>query len=168
MAELNEKYSQKDAKFNAIITLGVADGEDYSYLSEQPIFKTFCSGQARTNTIPRNHKANHWEKMQSVLSASRRKSEVYGFAIPWTFHTFDKPGFIAGGFKVNESWKNTPVCFDCATRLEIGKKYIEEQLDFGFYGFRYLLVPKLALGGDKKDILKEVWISGQKGSEEEI
>ena len=30
--------------------------------------------------------------------------------------------------------------------LEVGKEYIEENLDFGFYGFRYLLVPKLALG----------------------
>jgi CRISPR-associated protein Csh1 len=54
---------------------------------------------------------------------------------------------------VNESWKNTPVCFDCATRLEVGKKYIEERLDFGFYGFRYLLIPKLAFGGDFQDIL---------------
>ena len=84
------------------------------------------------------------------------KDEVYGFAIPWSFHTFDKPGFIAGGFKVNESWKNTPVCFDCATRLEVGKKYIEENLDFAFYGFRYLLVPKLTFGGDDNETLKEV------------
>ena len=52
----------------------------------------------------------------------QKKDEIYGFAIPWTFHTFDKPGFIAGGFNVNESWKNTPVCFDCATRLENGDR----------------------------------------------
>jgi CRISPR-associated protein Csh1 len=57
---------------------------------------------------------------------------------------------------VNESWKNTPVCFDCATHLEVGKKYIEENLDFGFYGFRYLLVPKLAFGRDDNETLKEV------------
>jgi len=97
------------------------------------------------------------------------KDEVYGFAIPWTFHTFDKPGFIAGGFKVNESWKNTPVCFDCATRLEVGKKYIEENLDFGFYGFRYLLVPKLAFGGDNNETLKEVLsILGDKNQKRKI
>ena len=97
------------------------------------------------------------------------KDEVYGFAIPWTFHTFDKPGFIAGGFKVNESWKNTPVCFDCATRLEVGKKYIEENLDFGFYGFRYLLVPKLAFGGDDNETLKEVLsILGEKNQKRKI
>jgi CRISPR-associated protein Csh1 len=92
--------------------------------------------------------------MEATCSVCKqKKDEVYGFAIPWSFHTFDKPGFIAGGFNVNESWKNTPVCFDCATRLEVGKKYIEERLDFGFYGFRYLLVPKLAFGGDFQDIL---------------
>ena len=98
----------------------------------------------------------------------QKKDEVYGFAIPWTFHTFDKPGFIAGGFKVNESWKNTPVCFDCATRLEVGKKYIEENLDFGFYGFRYLLVPKLAFGRMTR-VLKEILsILGEKDEKRKI
>lgn len=37
--------------------------------------------------------------------------------------------------------------------MELGKKYLEERLDFSFYGFRYLLVPKLALGGDFQDVL---------------
>ena len=36
----------------------------------------------------------------------------------------------------------------CATSLEVRKKYIEEHLDFGFYGFRYLLIPKLAIARD--------------------
>jgi CRISPR-associated protein Csh1 len=162
MAELNEKYSQKDAKFNAIITLGVADGEDYSYPSEQPIFKSIL---LRTGKDKYYTKKSQGESLgnDAVCSVCKQKrNEVYGFAIPWTFHTFDKPGFIAGGFKVNESWKNTPVCFDCATRLEIGKKYIEERLDFGFYGFRYLLVPKLALGGDFQDILSILGGNDQK------
>ena len=39
LAELQEKYSQKDSKDNAIITLGFEKDEAYSYLSECPIFK---------------------------------------------------------------------------------------------------------------------------------
>jgi len=153
LTELNEKYSQKDSKYNSIITLGIADGDYYSYPSEQPIFKSIL---LRTGKDKYYIKKSQGESLgnNAVCSVCRQKrGEVYGFAIPWTFHTFDKPGFIAGGFNVSESWKNTPVCFDCATRLEVGKKYIEERLDFGFYGFRYLLVPKLARGGDFQDIL---------------
>lgn len=153
LAELNEKYSQKDSKFNAIITLGLEDGDHYSYPSEQPIFKSILlrTGKDKYYTKKSQGESRGNDAVCSVCK--QKKSEVYGFAIPWTFHTFDKPGFIAGGFNVSESWKNTPVCFDCATRLEVGKKYIEERLDFGFYGFRYLLVPKLALGGDFQDVL---------------
>lgn len=38
----------------------------------------------------------------------------------------------------------------------MGKKYIEEHLDFGFYGFRYLLIPKLAIARDDNETLNEV------------
>jgi len=153
LAELNEKYSQKDAKVNAIITLGIDDGENYSYPCEQPIFKSILLRTGRDKYYSKKSQGESLGKDAACSVCRQKKEEVYGFAIPWPFHTFDKPGFIAGGFNVNESWKNTPVCFDCATRLEVGKKYIEERLDFGFYGFRYLLVPKLAFGGDFQDIL---------------
>ncbi len=153
LTELNEKYSQKEAKFNSIITLGIADAEGYSYPCDQPIFKSILLRTGKDKYYTKKSQGESLGKDAFCSVCKQEKKEVYGFAIPWTFHTFDKPGFIAGGFDVNQSWKNTPVCFDCATRLEVGKKYIEERLDFGFYGFRYLLVPKLALGGDFQDIL---------------
>jgi CRISPR-associated protein Csh1 len=153
LAELNEKYSQKDSKFNAIITLGIEDGDYYSYPSEQPIFKSILLRTGKDKYSTKKSQGTSLGEDAVCSVCKQKKDEVYGFAIPWTFHTFDKPGFISGGFNVSESWKNTPICFDCATRLEVGKKYIEERLDFGFYGFRYLLVPKLALGGDFQDVL---------------
>jgi len=153
LEELTEKYSQRDTKFNAIITLGIGDGKDYSYLNEHPIFKSILLRTGKDKYYSKKSQGESLGKDAVCSVCKQKKDEVYGFAIPWSFHTFDKPGFIAGGFNVNESWKNTPVCFDCATRLEVGKKYIEERLDFGFYGFRYLLIPKLAFGGDFQDIL---------------
>jgi len=155
-AELSEKYSQKDSKDNAIITLGFENDGDYSYLSKCPIFEKILLRMGKDKYFLKKSQGESRGKNAACSVCKGTKDEVYGFAIPWTFHTFDKPGFIAGGFKVNESWKNTPVCFDCATRLEVGKKYIEENLDFGFYGFRYLLVPKIAFGGDDNETLKEV------------
>ena len=156
LAELQEKYSQKDSKDNAIITLGFENDGGYSYLSDCPIFKKILLRMGKDKYFIKKSQGESLGKEAACSVCKGIKDEVYGFAIPWSFHTFDKPGFIAGGFKVNESWKNTPVCFDCATRLEVGKKYIEENLDFAFYGFRYLLVPKLTFGGDDNETLKEV------------
>lgn len=156
LADLKEKFSRKRSDENAIITLGVERDGNILYLGDLPIFKNILLRKGKDKYYL---KASQGESRgtASACSVCREiKDEVYGFAIPWTFHTFDKPGFIAGGFKANESWKNTPVCFDCATRLEVGKKYIEENLDFGFYGFRYLLVPKLAIARDDNETLKEV------------
>jgi CRISPR-associated protein Csh1 len=156
LAELQEKYSQKDSKNNAIITLGFESNGDYSYLSEHSIFEKILIRKGKDKYFLKKSQGESRGKDAACSVCKGIKDEVYGFAIPWTFHTFDKPGFIAGGFSVNESWKNTPVCFDCATRLEVGKKYIEENLDYAFYGFRYLLVPKLTLAGEIREVLEGV------------
>jgi len=154
LAGLHEKFSLKSAKDNAIITLGIEQNGDLRYLGEIPVFRNILLRKGKDRYFVKKSQGESRGRDATCSVCKERKDEVYGFAIPWTFHTFDKPGFIAGGFEVSESWKNTPVCFDCATRLELGKKYIEERLDFSFYGFRYLLVPKMALGGDFQDILR--------------
>ena len=152
-AALHEKFSQKSSKDNAIITLGIEQNGDMLYPEDIPLFKNILLRKGKDKYFIKKSQGES-KGIEAACSVCKlNKDEVYGFAIPWTFHTFDKPGFIAGGFEVSESWKNTPVCFDCATRIELGKKYIEERLDFSFYGFRYLLVPKLALGGDFQDVL---------------
>ncbi len=72
--------------------------------------------------------------------------EVSGTTDVFKFYTIDKPGFIAGGFKESDAWKNYPVCSDCKLSLERGKKFIEEHLNFKFYGLNYLLIPVLIIG----------------------
>jgi len=153
LTDLQEKFSLKSPKENAIITLGIERNGELQYPGDIPLFKNILLRKGKDKYYIKKSQGESKGLDAACSVCKERKDEVYGFAIPWTFHTFDKPGFIAGGFDVSESWKNTPVCFDCATRLELGKKYIEERLDFSFYGFRYLLVPKLALGGDFQDVL---------------
>lgn len=152
-ADLQEKFSLKSPKDNAIITLGIQLNDEMLYPGDIPLFKDILLRKGKDKYYIKKSQGESKGLEAACSVCKERKDEVYGFAIPWSFHTFDKPGFIAGGFEVSESWKNTPVCFDCAKRLELGKKYIEERLDFSFYGFRYLLVPKLALGGDFQDVL---------------
>jgi CRISPR-associated protein Csh1 len=162
LAELQEKFSQKKPDEYAIITLGVERDGEIRYLWDIQIFKDILLRKGKDKYFSKKSQGESRGKDAACSVCKERKGEVYGFAIPWTFHTFDKPGFIAGGFEVSESWKNTPVCFDCATRLEVGKKYVEEKLDFGFYGFRYLLVPKLARGGDFEEVLSILGAKDQK------
>ena len=153
LSSLKEQFLLKSPKDNAIITFGIEKDGKLLYPGDISIFKNILLRKGKDKYYIKKSQGES-KGLEAVCSVCKeRKDEVYGFAIPWTFHTFDKPGFIAGGFEVSESWKNTPVCFDCAIRLELGKKYIEERLDFSFYGFRYLLVPKLALGGEFRDVL---------------
>lgn len=153
LAGLQEKFALKGPKDNAIITLGIEKNGELQYLGDIALFKNILLRKGKDRYYIKKSQGESKGLEAACSVCKEKKDEVYGFAIPWPFHTFDKPGFIAGGFEISDSWKNTPVCFDCATRLELGKKYIEERLDFSFYGFRYLLVPKLALGGDFQDVL---------------
>lgn len=151
-ADLQDKFSSRKTGESSIITLGFDDGVNIKYLSDIPIFRNVLLNKgSKAFSNKYGVESIGQDKMCSVCGEV--KAEVYSFAVPWTFHNYDKPGNIAGGFNVAESWKNTPICFDCATCLEKGKIYIEDKLDFSFYGFRYLLIPKLAIGGDIQEIL---------------
>jgi CRISPR-associated protein Csh1 len=39
---------------------------------------------------------------------------------------------------------------------------VEDKLDFEFYGFKYLLIPKMAMGGDSREILRILTANDQK------
>lgn len=162
LADLEEKFSLKRPNDNAIITLGIESNGELHFPGNLSVFNEILLRKGKDKYFLKKSQGESRGRDAVCSVCKQKKDEVYGFAIPWTFHTFDKPGFIAGGFEVADSWKNTPVCFNCATNLEVGKKYIEEKLDFSFYGFRYLLVPKLALEGDLNEILNILGVKDQK------
>jgi CRISPR-associated protein Csh1 len=162
LADLEEKFSLKRPNDNAIITIGIESNGELHFPGNLSVFNEILLRKGKDKYFLKKSQGESRGRDAVCSVCKQKKDEVYGFAIPWTFHTFDKPGFIAGGFEVVDSWKNTPVCFNCATNLEVGKKYIEEKLDFSFYGFRYLLVPKLALEGDLNEILNILGVKDQK------
>ncbi|HEC56528.1 MAG TPA: TIGR02556 family CRISPR-associated protein [Candidatus Syntrophoarchaeum butanivorans] len=153
LAQLRKKSSQVPKNENAIITLGIEKNGKRYYIGDFPFFQDVLLQKGKENYYYQKSKGISLGKNSVCSVCKERREEVYGCAIPWGFHTFDKPGYIAGGFKFTDSWKNTPVCFECATHLEMGKKYIEDNLNFGFYGFRYLLIPKLTVQGEYGEIL---------------
>lgn len=97
------------------------------------------------------------------------KPVLYGFASPFKYFTVDKPGFVSGFFKQENTWKNYPICSDCSLPFELGRDYISQNLQSYFYGRSFYMIPKPAFTLDDatfkpilkilKDIYKEVSVA---------
>lgn len=126
------------------------------YLGDFEVFRNILVNKASENFYKKFGKISKSE--DKLCSVCKKKiDEVYGFVSTFNFYTVDKPGFVSGGFQQEDAWKNYPVCLNCALTLEKGKKYLENYLNFNFYGFRYLLIPKFVSGvdeGTKKEAFK--------------
>ena len=136
-----QDLKEKSEKGNNIISLKI----NSNYLGDLEIFKNILVSDARENYFKKfGIESKSEEKLCSVCK--KRQSEVYGFVSTFNFYIVDKPGFVSGGFRQKNSWRNYPVCLNCALTLEEGRKYLRDNLNFNFYGFRYLLIPKFVKG----------------------
>lgn len=136
-----QDLKEKSEKGNNIISLKI----NGNYLGDLEIFKNILVSDAKENYFKKfGIESKYEEKLCSVCK--KRQSEVYGFVSTFNFYTVDKPGFVSGGFRQKDAWKNYPVCLNCALTLEEGRKYLRDNLNFNFYGFRYLLIPKFVKG----------------------
>jgi CRISPR-associated protein Csh1 len=150
-ARLNERSKELEKDEGAIITLVFLQNGVKRYIGDMTLFRKVLMHRAKAKYYEKyNKKALGYN--QTCLVCQERQPEVYGFVNTYNFYTVDKPGFVTGGFKQQDAWKNYPVCLQCAGYLELGRKYLNENLNFGFYGFRYLLVPKFF----SEKIMKEV------------
>ncbi|MCK4643611.1 TIGR02556 family CRISPR-associated protein [bacterium] len=150
--DLKEKHSGIDRKEKSIITLKI----DNRYIGEYDIIKEILLEESIIGFYSKYGKISKAENMICSV-CNEKKSEVYGFVDTYKFYTVDKPGFVSGGFQQKDAWKNYPVCLECALKLEAGKKYLQENLNFNFYGFNYQLIPKFInreYYENKKDIFE--------------
>lgn len=151
MRELSEKVSFMSSKGeNILVSLKIDD----NYIGDFQIFRDNLVEQSKKRFYSgSNGISKSEEKICSVCH--QRKEEVFGFVGTFKFYTVDKPGFVSGGFHQQDAWKNYPVCLDCALKLEAGKKYLRENMNFNFYGFKYLLIPNF-LGKTSEETKREV------------
>lgn len=136
-------------KIGIFVTLKVKEQGSVKYVGDFQVFKKLLITQV-------NEKDSRCSASDKVCSiCGERKAIVVGNLNTYAFYTLDKPGYITGGFKEDQAWKNFPVCYDCKLALEEGKKYIEENLSFRFCGIKYYLIPKFIVGveGVSEDIL---------------
>jgi CRISPR-associated protein Csh1 len=144
--ELQEKYSNE----NNIISLKI----DGKYLGDIEEFKDKLIDKAKVDYY---YKSSFTTGKESIAEdrlcavCKKNKAEVYGFVSTFKFYTVDKPGFVSGGFRQSNAWKNYPVCLECALILEEGKKYLGKQFNFNFYGTKYLLIPKFLINASDEE-----------------
>jgi CRISPR-associated protein Csh1 len=133
------------AKISDILK-GIKDGAflslkiDGKYLKEIPQFVNLFLEMV-------NEKDMEISSYNQVCSVCGKQRElVVGGSSAFAFYTIDKPGFISGNFNANLSWRNHPVCMECNLLLQEGKRFVEENLRFSFYGLNYLLIPQFMYG----------------------
>lgn len=129
-----------DKKEGKLLTIKIKEDGEWKYIGDFQVFRKSLIEIETQKTV--GISVN--DKYCSICGEQKRL--VSGDCGVFKFYTIDKPGFITGGFGEDIAWRNFPVCPECKLELEEGRKFIENNLTYGFYGLRYFLVPKLILG----------------------
>jgi len=151
---LEEKV--KSSKKSKAITLQFRQKDNTYYVGDMDVFiKPFTSSQQsffQYKDYYCKYKTQSKAKDRLCYVCNKKAKEVWGFVNTYNFYTVDKRSFVTGGFNQSLAWKNYPVCPDCVKVLERAKKYVQENLNFNFCGFKYFLIPELIYSD--KDILE--------------
>ncbi|MBP8707743.1 MAG: TIGR02556 family CRISPR-associated protein [Caldisericia bacterium] len=134
------KFREETPKKEGIfITLKFKENNTVKYLGDIKVFENIL---IQTITEEENIKGFN----NGVCSICKEeKPVIIGDGI-YTFFTIDKTGFISGGLKEENAWKNFPICQTCKRNIEKGKEYLETNLTFKFAGLTYQLIPKFIIG----------------------
>jgi CRISPR-associated protein Csh1 len=147
--DIKKFRSEFPKKEGLLLMLKFEVNGQYKYIGDCPLFRDLLL-KADSEKYMKLYAEN---KVCSICGEKR--DLVFGKIDTYAFYTIDKIGYIAGGFNEKDSWRNYPVCQECRLALEEGKKYIETNLAFRFYGLNYQLIPKFLIGKEhvKDDIL---------------
>lgn len=153
--DIQEKQKQLGKEGNkVIISLMVTSESEEKWVGDWEIFREKFKADCEKLFAEKYNKVS--TAQNEICAVCLERKEVFGFASTFQFYTLDKPGYIAGGFKQQDAWKNYPVCFDCGAKLELGKKYIECHLTKSFYYRQMMIVPKTLWKEDLPLVLKRL------------
>ena len=157
--KLKERSDEIETGEGAIITLVFQkDGESH-YIGDFDLFHKVLKIKAKEKYFKQYGKQSLGNDQECTV-CQKNQAEVYGFVNTYSFYTADKPGFVTGGFKQQDAWKNYPAGFYCACKLELVKKYLNAYLNVNFFGFHYILIPKLfsnTIMENALDVLEDIY-----------
>ena len=108
----------------------------------------------KTNFTHSGEQSKAENKISSV--SGNIEDQICGFAAPFTFSTPDKKGFISGFFKKELNWRNYPISSKESLILDLGKKYIKQNLNGYFYGSQYMCIPHPIVKTNNNDLEKTI------------
>ena len=127
------------------------------FIGDYEFFKKFITEESKQGyKYSPTFKKYSFSKNETCSVCNKVKNEVFGFFTSLAFYTVDKPVMVTGGFQQDKSWKNYPVCLDCALDVETGIKLMDQELSFKFYGLRYYLIPRTITKRASGDIIDSI------------
>ncbi|MFW6015835.1 MAG: TIGR02556 family CRISPR-associated protein [bacterium] len=148
------KKTNENLDTNAILTIAIIYDDKKLYVGD---FKEFTTSLLERYEKKFYFKSSYTKAEKESIGynnkcyiCSKKSEKTYGYVGTYSFYTLDKPGFTSGGFKRGESWKNYPVCPECAQTLDLGKEYIEAKLSSRFCGINYSIIPKTIFSTNDK------------------
>ncbi len=151
--KIKKKFQQIDG--NTVLTVRFEGKDEFKFIGEFEIFRKILKDKVSERW---HHQKTKGESLaeDKRCSICNEKKTVYGYAFPYNFYTVDNKRY-APDFQREESWKNIPLCEDCAFKMQLGKKFIDQQ-NFSYYvgeGLNYYVVPEF-LGKVKYKFLDSV------------
>lgn len=150
----------KEQKRNAILTLKIKENSNEKYVGDFAIFKNIFREEARKKFFTRKYGKEIESRGIGECNLCKSQGEVYGFSSPFSVFTVDKKGF-APNFSQENSWKQLPICENCAISLVAGREFIDKYLSKNFYGYKFYMIPCFTFKSIQDDIIEEIKDSGK-------
>ncbi len=155
--DLNEK-SKQITKGGIVLSIAFIDNDIMKFIGDFDFFSRFIIEECVMDYKYSKASGNYsFSENQLCAICQDKKPEVYGFFTSLKFYNVDKPGMVTGGFDPSKSWKNYPICLDCALNVEMGIKVLDEKLKFNFYGLRYYLIPKTITENARDEVINNIF-----------
>ncbi|MFA6013301.1 MAG: TIGR02556 family CRISPR-associated protein [Desulfobacteraceae bacterium] len=156
LSDLEVKAKQLENK-GIVLSVQFVEDDRSTLIGDYPFFGCFITEESKEGyKYSKTFKKSSFSKNAVCSVCKKTKEEVFGYFTTLKFYNVDKPGMVTGGFRQDQSWKNYPVCLDCALDIEMGITTMEESLDFSLYGFKYYLIPKIMNDSSKSEIISDI------------
>jgi CRISPR-associated protein Csh1 len=148
--QIEDYLSNLPKGVNSGISLKINDKKE-KYLRNFEIIKNIISKDFHKSKIESNGTISETTKKECSVS-KMNQSNIYGFAAPFPYSSPDKKGFVSGFFNKNKNWRNYPISQENALKLELGGRYILNNLTGYFYGNEYLIIPSPIVKTENKKL----------------
>lgn len=148
--QIKECLSQLPKGLSSGISLKIQNVSEM-YLGDFDIIKHIIIQEFSRSKIENNGTVSESAEKECSVSGVKQ-NKIYGFAAPFPYSSPDKGGFISGFFNKKMNWRNYPISEEEALKLELGGRYISNNLTGYFYGHEYLIVPNPIIKTDNRKL----------------